>query len=518
MATHAEYVSINTEDAHTLLARRLAPSPRWPLAGMKLDDLRQTFGLASDAKPARIWIKNTPQDYLVSNGYLIPHYTMAVAPDTADQPQQALQERNEALLISRARGFVNNAQPELGVPQTKAQIDQALAYFKEMPEGTHEQCAQKAGQFKIIVGSILSRMETLGRAITQRTSHGTALEYDTWKGKTYFTEKMLDALKNQHHLTDEAISQFKQTYAVSEEDIDQLRTEFLQYANFLQHSNILPLLHCVLLHDRQIDTDGVLIDLLREAAKTLVPITLASPEGEGFVRVGIVEKIGMAMESIDEVNSCLQKFLAEDPLKTLFIQSIEDFVRRRGSDYGLTAEGAAETILRKIDYFATLCRARACTRGSDQEAYDAIFRQKEALNQFFNDPNGLLQSMRATGRNTSKINIQKLRDVISQSLTVMDRTGYTRIPCNQNAPEPWIPNFNKDASPMEHYLVKEVLPGDAKKRATRVLNAAQNLPVGDQNTYLKQQFCSLGWIQSSIQELRQEVERAASANLPKGRG
>lgn len=457
----------NAEGIHSM-AFSHAPTQRWPLAGAKLTpELRTAFGIPEGEEPQRIHVKNTRHDYLVTNGYLIPYY--APSKDRFDRTRLA--ERNEELIIDRCRSFINNAQPELGVIRTKQQIDEAIGYFLQMPEDTHQQCAEKAGQFKMIVGAIVTRFETLGRAINQRNAQGIKLEY-------------ADILR---------------VRKIPDARIDDLRKEFRDYYQVLQNEQLLPLWRTILLTDMKVDHDGLLIDLMREIGK---PLRASTEKTEDFVRGGIILKIGHAIESIDTVHTEMRKLMTSGKTAELFEGSVQRFIEENGERCGVKN---VRDIVGKLDEFAALCRARASIRGDDS-AYDEVFRQKSALNGMFNGTNGLLQSMRRVGRGSS-VEVQELRDILTQGFKIMTRTANTRTPSNEFAPEVFIPSMEESATPMQRFATNQLLNDHEQAHAREVYKRVEknHLSGAEKEAYLRRSFSSVGLLRGDIDQLKETL-------------
>jgi hypothetical protein len=634
----SDWIRISTEEIYTRLARRPAPSERWPLAGIKVNSIEhelmldqnhelflhrakelcrlietadkkhrpamistinkvlgfsaskrittEMIGNAADqimaavkAKypdstspfrdfahdlhqqselesplhtftlplPHRITIEGTSQDYLVVNGYLIPYYPVdKIKDDGADKPELDLFRRNEALIISRARNFIGNAQPELGIPHTRVQIEEQLGKLRDMPERTRDECGLKFGRFKAIAGEIITRLDTLGRVILQGNTEGTVIEYDELKHKAAIPKDLEPILKKElglspitagrlraefgQHLRattpltaeqiDAAIRSFQpsgrlqkilsdqpmnalMSHTISPQTLNRLREEYIGYCRLLSEPSMESLLHGMLLTDKRPDTDGILIDFFREIRKPILYLD-AEKEGEAFVRGNIMNKIGYAMESIDRIHRTLHELLAHNPIaKELFAHSVKEFLAAQPEDSSIKT---VDDIMANIERYASLCKARACTQAKDSTYID-IFMQKDPLSAFFEGPNGLLQSMRRVGRGTGTIEIQQLRDIISRSLKLMERTGYTRTPCDDRAPEPWIPNLSDEAPPMEKYLAGELLSKSDRARAERKFVEAKYVSdPSNREAFLRNQFSSLGILRSDVAKFERELE------------
>lgn len=462
-----------------------APCTAWPYAGAKLDTtLRERFGLPDDAAPRRIILKGTRQDYGVTpNGYLIPYY----APSRDVMDRSRLDERNEELIIDRARAFINNAQPELGVLRSRAQIEADIITFDQMPEGTHTQLAEKAAQFKIITGAIITRLEMLGRMIYQRNTEGVKTEYQQLTGRMSYEERMESSTPD----TTE-----REVRTLSDKEVEQLRAEAIGYYKFMIHPAYTPYLRTILLTDKKIDRDGILIDLVREIGKGL---RIANERNEDFVRGGITQKIGWSIESIDKVHAELTRAITTEPTAALFEHSIQNFLRERGGDYDLHS---VRDVLDRLDEFANLCRGRACIR-SDDAAYSEVFRRKSVLTGLFNGENGLLQSMRRVGRNTGS-EISELRSLLTRGVKLMERTAYTRMPCDEHAPDIWVPQLCSD-DPMEEFLTRQFITSDERTRSKRVMGASEMLPGAERRSFLNREFCSLGRLSSDLNMLQKSI-------------
>lgn len=457
---------------------------RWPLAGKKLTDgLIRDFDLDPDHLPKIITFKGyDSQTYRITEGYLIPNYT----PRNDSMDRSQLSERNEELIIDRARAFTMNAQPELGVLRTANQLDAAIAAFRELPEENHRQMATKAAQFKLLTGGIIMRLEMLGRMICQRNTQGVRTEYLTLTGKS-IDDGGIPVLAPQST----GIRQ------LNNEEVAHLLEEAKGYYRFLTDFELRPWQRTVLLTDKKIDLDGVLIDLAREIGKGLGIKTEAN---EKTVRGLIVKKIGGAAESIDQLHAQLRQAITDKPTASLFEQSIAGFIRDHGEDYHVHT---VADVVANLDRYAALCRAR-CSIRSDDEAYDEVVAEKFVLSGFFNGENGLLQCMKRVGRSSGN-NISEFRGLLSRGIKLMDRTSYTRTPCNENAPDVWIPDFTSE-TPIEHYLIRQYLTPPEQTRYKKVLAASEGLPKEDRVSYLNKEFSSVGRLTSDFATLRQHIK------------
>jgi hypothetical protein len=466
---------VEKEEAYTFRPRH-APCARWPFAGMELTPERRAhFGLPDSFDSGLIVLPGTSQAYVLTGKYLIPYYRKSNDAIQRDN----ISVRREELIIDRARQFINNAQPELGVIRTRAQIEESLARWQDMPESSHAECAQKAGHFKLLVGAMITRMETLGRVINQRNTEGVLIEYDDMKNAEG---------------------------EIPEERIEELKAEFKKYYEFLNRAPIMRMLPTILFTDMKVDRDGVLIDLIREIGK---PIRMQEGAGEEFVRDRIVSKIGDAIASIDELHGMVARAMTEEPTKTIFENSIKKYTKEHGALYGIHSP---EDVLTRLEEYASVCRARCCIRGDDS-AYDEVFAKKSMLNGLFNGENGLLQSMRREGRG-KEAEISELRSLLTRGLKLMSRTAYTRTPCNANAPEPWIPNLTEDASAMEQFMANQLLSPHDRTRAKRVMQAAEGLPSNDHQRFIHKKFNSVGWLEDDFESLRDKLSEKARKAEP----
>lgn len=461
---------VEKEEAYTFRPRHV-PCARWPFAGMELTPERRAhFGLPDSFDSGLIVLPGTSQAYVLTGKYLIPYYRKSNDAIQRDD----ISMRREELIVDRARQFTNNAQPELGVIRTRAQMEESWARWQDMPQSTHAECAQKAGHFKLLVGAMITRMETLGRVINQRNTQGVLIEYDDMKNAEG---------------------------EIPEARIEELKSEFKKYYEFLNRAPIMRMLPTILFTDMKVDRDGVLIDLIREIGK---PIRMQEGSSEEFVRDRIVAKIGDAIASIDELHSMVVGAMTEEPTKSIFEESIKKYIKEHGELYGIHAP---EDVLTKLDEYAAACRARCCIRGDDL-AYDEVFAKKSMLNGLFNGENGLLQSMRREGRGKDA-EISELRSLLTRGLKLMSRTAYTRTPCNSSAPEPWIPNLDKDAPEIEQFMTNQLLSPHDRKRAKRVIQASEGLPNSDRERFLHQSFCSVGWLADDFEALRDKLSEKA---------
>lgn len=461
---------------------RRPPCRRWPYAGKPLtDQLRHTLHIPGNNDHVRLGTGDNIHEYSVINGYLIPYY------DPLDSHvDQTLLERNEELIIKRSRAFIKNAQPGLGASWSHKDICAAIAEFDRMPERNDDECGEKVGQFRILVGVIMHRFEMLGRIINQRNSFGAKIEYDDLR-KASVTP-------------------------IDDKRRDELLNEFRSYYSRLAHPNLIPLWHSVLLSETKTfhgsehvdcttDHDGALIDLMREIGK---PIRATTAERETSVRTSIVNKIGDAVQSIDQVRHDICRALMTDAhMKRLFENATKTFMKSNTSRYAQLA--SPQDLIARINHYADLCCAQACIR-SDDPAYGEVFRQKSALADFFDGPNGLLASMRREGRNNG-VEVSELRDILNHALKIMSRTANTRIPCNERAPEIFIPDMSEEASPMQQHLNHILLTDDQQEQAHEIFSQAdkRQLTGSDRERYLQQQFCSRGLLQADIVALQRQL-------------
>ena len=494
----SEIFIVRADEAFEIMPAQ-APCKKWPYAGAKFTpELRARFGLSDADKPSRILLAGTSQDYTITNGYLIPYY-----PRSREQMDRSnLADRNEELIIDRAHSFINNAQPELGILRTKQDIDAEIARFREMPEGNTGEIALKAGQFQMIAGAIMMRLEMLGRIISQHNTQGAKTEY----------RHLSDAPQNDEEPTPSTDSP-RPVRMLSEEEVSPLKREAKAYYKFLTDPSFTGHLRTILLSDKKFDRDGILIDLVREIGKGL---GIQRTDQEDFVRGNIVLKIGRACESIDQVHAQLAAAISTPPTADLFAHSISTYIKEHSGDFDIHS---AEDVLIKLDTYASLCRARAGTR-SDDPAYSIIYNQKSKLNILFNGENGLLQSMRRVGRSTGN-EVSELREQLSHGIKLMERTAYTRTPCNSHAPDIWIPNFESD-DVMEQFLVNQFISDHERVRSKRVIQSLAMLPAKDEDgrdahgPYMRKEFCSLGRLTSNLNQLRETI-RAKNAATDRNR-
>lgn len=496
-----------------------APAAKWPMAGMRLDaDLHNKLGMAADAAlPERIGLAGLTEEYTVTpNGYLIPFYP----PSQEKMDRSDLSERNEELMIDRARSFVNHAQPELGVLRTKEAIDHSIHIFENMPEQTHLQVDAKVERFKIIAGAIMIRLEMLGRMIYQGNTEGAKTEYNHLTGKKIWDgDNLIDPLNPQPHtqltldmdyapIKHKTPMKPKQPVMLTQQQISLLKKEADNYYRFLTNDKNLPYMRSILLMDQKIDRDGMLIDLVAEMGKGL----LINANNEGMIRQNIVFKIGHAMESIDELHDLLEGIMTKEPTASAFATSIKDFIAERGADYDVHS---IEDVIGRLHEYAALCRTRAGIR-SDDPSYDEVFVRKSVLMGFFNGENGLLQSMRRVGR-VSGPEISEMRSLLRDGIKLMERASYTRMGCNHEAPRIWIPQFDSQR-PVEQFLIKQFLSPQERKRSREIYEEAkQKFPPNDEDpdqndkaadqreAMLKPRFCSIGRLRDHIDILKEAM-------------
>ncbi|MES2984826.1 MAG: hypothetical protein V4735_06545 [Pseudomonadota bacterium] len=470
-----------------------AACERWPWAGKKLTpQLRHLLGMPDDCHPIRI-IMSDEQDYRVAaNGYLMPYYkesTISAYHSTADTVL-----RNEGLIVSRAQNFHANSQPDLRVTRTAEDIKTAFAKFYSMPENDQMECARKAGQFNVAIGAAIMRLETLGRIITQKNGYGVKIEYDD----------------------------IRNAADIQPARIKDLKKEFWGIYKMLSDESLHPLLRCMRLNDKERDHDGILIDLIREIGK---PLEANYLDVETHVRDAIVTKIGNAMESIDQVHDRLVQAITQEPTATLFNAAVQKFIRQQGEHFKIS--GVAD-IVKHLDRYADLCKARAGIRGEDPAGYDDVFSQHSALDELFNSrPSGLLDSMHPAG-STQAAATEELRSLLERGIKMMDRSASSRIACNAKAPEIWIPPLTHDTDvmlPMDRYLV----PQSHRERISKTYQRAAAIAERDENTnnprllFLKQEFCSLGILTYDLNALCERLEKSAGKDriqdiIAKGRG
>lgn len=486
-----EIFTARDESAYEI-GRHGAPTSAWPMAGMKLDaGLRKQLGMPDSVNPDGIRLAGMDEEYAITpNGYLIPYY----APSREKMDRSNLAERNEELMIDRARSFINHAQPELGVLRTKEAIDHSINIFENMPEDSHQQIAAKAARFKVIAGSIVIRLEMLGRMIYQGNTEGVKTEYNALTGKpvhdgddTYYLGKR---------------SRNGQPIKLTPEQIERLNDEASRFYRFLTHPEVQPYLRNILLTDKKIDRDGLLIDLAVEMGKGL----RINAGNEQFIRRNIVFKIGDAMESIDDLHDLMEGIMTKEPTADAFAKSIKNFIDDRGEDYDIRS---VDDVVARLNEYAALCRARASIR-SDDPAYDEIFQRKSLLTGLFNGENGLLQSMRRVGRTTGP-EISEMRSLLRDGIKLMERTGYTRMGCNHSAPRIWVPQFDSPR-PVDQFLIKQFLSPQERERSRAICEEAKKYPERaaegemSRTAFLNQRFCSLGRLEDQFEALKKEMQ------------
>ncbi len=91
----------------------------------------------------------------------------------------------------------------------------------------------------------------------------------------------------------------------------------------------------------------------------------------------------------------------------------------------------------------------------------------------------------------------------------MGRTANTRIPCDEHAPQPWIPNLDPNAPAMERYMANSLLSKEGRSYAQRVMDGMKthmnDLPAVEKTRYLNKHFCSLGLLQDDIAQLNRKL-------------
>lgn len=456
----ATIFKVNSDKAYEFRPHYVA-CDELPFTGMKLtDDLRKKLGIPKGEDPKRIIFPGTRQDYQVFNGYLVPFYGKSVLDeDDPKRMDETLARHNEELIVDRARAWTQLAEPELGVKRDGAQIQEKLAQFSLLPEDTPAQCAYKMGRFKPLIGGIMTRFERLAR--------------DTLHSPKSFSAEQLDAFR----------AEYRNLYVT------------------LSQSQLLPLLQQVRLTGPEVDRDGILVDLIREIGK---PIGIKRDDQETMVRDNILLKISWAAESIDQTHDLLVQALTTEPTKVVFEQAVQPFLKSKGERYGMKS---VDDILARLEEFTTLCRARTCIKGDDP-LYDDVYAKKHALDNAFNK---LLDSMRYEGRRISP-ETQELRSLLTAGIRLMTRTAYTRTPCNENAPEPLIPNFAKDASPMEQFMVHELFSEADLAHAKGTLERAAELPEKERRKFVNKNLSSLGHLKMEYEHLGASLLRQQIAN------
>ncbi len=463
----------------------------WPLAGLKLTpELREKWELPSEEQEKQgvkprvnaVRIPNTHHDYSISHGYLVPYYSL---------PKAALAHRSESRIIGRSRAWIMNAEPQLNINRTEEEIGTLYSRFISGTDTLDERDANgmnvKCNEFRQFFGAVMSRFEQLGRAIEQGNTFGsTKIAFSQPSGSE--TPEVVNAL--------------------NKPQIDQLRAEYTKYYRMLMKPKFLPLMRLVRFHDMQIDFDGALIDWMREIGK---PLRVERLEQEYENNRSITLKIGDAMHSIDQVHDALKKAMTVGESGALFTRMADDFIKTHGAEYGIHRPA---DILRQLDDYAVCCRARCGIQSDDARGFDSLYPRYAAIENFFNDPGGFLQTVRHRSRESQDMGAS-LRFLITRGIKLMTRVSSTHIPCNANAPEIWIPNFD-NADPIEAHMAKNLLTEPEKKHVMRCLKAAEHLPAVDREHYLQQQFCSLGQLEAGFRSLEETLEKKQARRQPAG--
>jgi len=289
-------------------------------AGMHVDALSPLLATSvrDVGDTGRIFIKE--QEYSVFNSYLVPYYA---------SNESELNRRSEQLVLDRVKRFFYSTEPGLDVPWTREAIaEEQYAYI----HCTDQQL--KAVKGRLLVGVMVNRMGRLAQAILQRNIDGISLE----------------------------IAHGEQEYKLSEEQIAAFRKEFRDYYHYLvQDEKKTPVRH-VHRQDGSPDRDGFLLDLVRELGKPL----MMNLDNERYLYSGLLQKIGYAMEAIDEVRRAMQLLIDEPQMQSVMQTSM------RG-------EGKAETYAMLLDEFTTLCRARSGFKAQDRINFGAVRERIEML-------------------------------------------------------------------------------------------------------------------------------------------
>lgn len=452
-------------------------------------------------------IPHTHHDYTVARNHLVPYYP---------PERESLNRRKEEKIIGRSRSWIINAMPQLNVPWTSAAIDFELARFEESLENIDpnntDDLNEKSATFRLIFGAIMTRFELLGRATTQGNTYGT-------KGVTPPPSEKFDPEQMLLPMALEPIGpNILDNEQLSPEQIKNLETEYQRYCKLLMSPAIQPFLRLALLKDMKIDRDGILIDFFREVSK---PIRVKQEEQDRNITSLNIDKLGSAMQSIDEIHAILRRAMSEGESGLLFKEAAAEFVLMHGREYGLDS---VDDITRRLDDYATLCKARAGIKGEDSIGYTPAYAKLSALEAFFNGQNGLLQSIKRASRGHSK-DVAELRQLTTRGIKLMLQTAYTRIPSNGDAPSVWIPNLDEDAPPLERNLARQFLTKEERAQARAVLKEAAEIKKtrgdNDYDRFLNRQFSSVGCLEREMRLLELSIEennrKAAEDIAKKGR-
>jgi|GEM_PF-3457158 len=473
-------------------------STYWPLAGTRLTpELMARWEIPADADIASLDVPNTHHDYTVANGYLVPYYR---------QGKQSIQHRTEETIIDRSRAWILNAQPQLSVTWSREQIENAIASLGAQlnAEGGPSNPAACASDLRLVCGAIMQRIEQLGRAIKQHNTYGTKLTRPHLPGTPVQPMLPMDMPEVQIEAS------APDAVELSPAEVEEFRKEYKNYYTFL-NLTIKSLMPLVLLTDKRLDRDGVLLDFMREIGKPL------NVTNEGQVHSQshhIVNKIGDTMKSIDQIYIALRKAMTEGRSGELFTAAAEKFVLQHGAQSGIRS---VNDILASLDDYAIICRARAGVKTDDAKGYRDVFSKLDQLETFFNAPSGFLQSLRREGRGEREFS--ELRQAISTGIRLMARTAYTRTPCNSTAPEIWVPNLDPKAPPMEKYMAQTLLSPEERKRDKDILRESMTKNLGERESFLNQKFCSLGVLTDELERLENKFVGTGTdrSNGPRGR-
>lgn len=474
-----------------------------PLAGLRLTDEVKAALHLTEPLPERIEVvHNGPEGafnviYNISHPlaairhhYLVPYYS----PKDDDINHGTLEERNEELSVDRALQLMYLSEPEINKLNTKAELDAEFRLWHELPEETLYDRNYKASRFRVLAGAVVSRFDLLARIVGQKNTEGAMnIEYD--------------------HL--------KNVDPIPAEEIAKLRQEFIDLYVKVTGPDYMPLFRMIRLSDKNFDYNGVLIDLVREIGK---PINIKTEKQEEFIRGHIVHKIGDAMHSIDQLHDLVVKTITQGKSSELFEKSLAGFFGNTGPDsYNVTN---VDQVVKKLDEFAALCRARCGTPRPDPE-YNHIYAAKSSLYHFFEGANGLLKNMNAETENgLLDPRVIEMRELLDRALRLMNRTSNTRTPCNISAPEPWIPNMSDDTPIMEKHMVHMFMGKGEYMRAREIIREAATMPaksddpaIESKTAFLKRHFCSVGRLTTELELLEQKIanpgiDRSSSSGRP----
>lgn len=336
-------------------------------AGLHVSSLAQplatSLATAKDGEPVLI----DGQHYSVFNHYLVPRYAPM---------DHELNRRSEQLVLDRVKRFFYSAEKGLDIPWTRENIEREIRAFQACNDPD-----LKAIKGRHLAGAMVNRMARLAQIILQENIIGIDIEITHTQGD----------------------------YTVTQAQLDDLRVEFREDYIFLVGDEDLTPVQYVRRQNGSADHDGFLLDLVREMGKPL----LMNAANETYLFSGLLQKIGYAMEAIDEVRHALQPLL-----DSALMQPV------RGEYISL------------FDELTVLCRARSGLRAQDRDSFGPVRERIAQLDE------RLRTACRRLDYHLSAhgyLKVHRLQFLLQEAVELMQDIAVSRYPrnhrCNENPRE-----------------------------------------------------------------------------------